>query len=224
MGVACRAGAAGSLTRRLDDGAWTGPPVVRGPILCADARLSSDGYGRGVTAERALEPELVPEPLWQLSAYSMLPRSRWQAIRRAVIEEFGSRCAACGEVIERGATCHELWGYDEQDGVARRGLALICRPCNGVHHFGQAGAAGWGDAVLDQLAKVNAVEPAEARAILRAATDTWRRRSRRGWTITVDRTLLERFPDLRVLDGLTGSPGDGRRRLREDRGRGVRRR
>jgi len=45
--------------------------------------------------------------------------------------------------------------------------------------------------------------------------DEWRRRSSRSWTILVDPELLARFPDLRALDGLSATLGDGRRRLRE---------
>ena len=156
------------------------------------------------------------EPLWRLSAHSLLPRSRWEAIRRTVLEELGLRCSSCGTAIERGATCHEQWAYEEKSGVARlHGLTIICRPCNGVHHAGRASFAGRRGAVLAQLAEVNSVEPAKAHAVLRTAMNEWRRRSSRSWTIVVAPELLARFPDLLVLDGLSGTPGDGRQRLRE---------
>lgn len=173
-----------------------------------------------MTPTHALKPELVPEPLWGLSAHNLLARSRWPAIRQDVLEQFGSRCAVCGERIQRGAICHEQWRYDEEGGVARLcGLILLCRPCNGVHHFGQASASGWTDTVLDHLVKVTGVRRDEARAVLRAAMTEWRARSRKNWTITVDPALLGRVPDLRALDGLSGKPGDGRRRQAQNRRR-----
>ena len=110
--------------------------------------------------------------------------------------------------------CHEQWTYDEDAGVAvLRRLTVICRPCNGVHHFGQAAAGGWLPEVLEHLESINGIDRATANEVLRKAMAHWRSQSKRAWTIQVDPRVLLRFPELACLNGLEGQPGDGKRRL-----------
>jgi hypothetical protein len=166
-----------------------------------------------VADQPILAPELVPEPLWYLSGQNLLPRRQWQAIRAAVIAEVGSHCSACAQPIAASAICHEMWSYENDAGIARLlGLTIICRPCNGVHHFGQASVGGWLPAVFEQLESVNGIDHAAAKEMLRQAKANWRSQSARSWTIRVEPPVLERFSELACLVGIRAEPGDGRAR------------
>lgn len=61
-----------------------------------------------------LMPELVPRPLWGISAYRLLGRGKaWRAIRQATLEAGGQECSICRST-ESGLTCHERWSYDDR--------------------------------------------------------------------------------------------------------------
>ncbi len=51
-----------------------------------------------------LEPELIPEPLWNVSAASLLGRKSkaWRDIRSAALAAADDTCSACGEVAPGG--------------------------------------------------------------------------------------------------------------------------
>ncbi len=58
--------------------------------------------------------EIVPPYILDRGLSHALPKNRWERIRRAVAEEYGHRCAACGVTSRRGGPlqCHEVWEYD----------------------------------------------------------------------------------------------------------------
>jgi len=164
--------------------------------------------------EPKLKPELVPEPLWRLSAYRVLPRSTWDRIRGVIRAEYGNRCSVCGVMQDKGMICHEIWNYDDSQLVATlTGFAILCPNCNAVHHMGLAGVQGFAQEALTHMARVNGMSLRDIAALVREEFSKWKQRSQRSWRICVDTSLISRFPELELLDSLSGSPGGGSRRL-----------
>lgn len=145
-----------------------------------------------------LAPELVPRPLWGLSAHQLL-RSRWQRqIRPAIVDEFAGLCSICSGATER-MYAHEHWAYDEAGGIATlSGLALVCQDCNSCLHIGRLPAKHVKHA-LDHLAAVNTITWKLALELVTSAQIEWARRSSVLWTVEVDARLVERFPALAEL-------------------------
>jgi hypothetical protein len=139
-----------------------------------------------------LKPELIPEPLWNISAAALIGRKSkaWRQIRSDALTGSGNACSACGEVTADGKhmVCDELWDYGEQHGVATlTGVRILCPACNFARHFARAAQLGKGADALATLTRVNGISKAEARALQDDAEKAWKRRSRRAWTCTCQR-------------------------------------
>jgi hypothetical protein len=165
-----------------------------------------------------LEPELIPEPLWNISAASLLGRKSraWRDIRSAALAAADDTCSACGEVTPGGKymVCDELWSYDETDGVATlTSVRILCPACDHARHFARAGQLGQAATALSTLARVNGISESGARALQVKAGEVWQRRSRLAWTVRVSESLLKHHPVLAVLDGRHGVPGEGRTKV-----------
>jgi hypothetical protein len=154
-------------------------------------------------------PRLVPSPLWRINLARLvrlsasevealepgstsvvveLRRYWWSIDRRA--------CSVCGE---RGSHVDEEWEYYVVAGgeltcslVGDSGLArlarvrVLCERCHLAKHLGYASVTGRLREALDHLARVNNVDEATARVVLRRAMDTWEALSRiERWTIVV---------------------------------------
>lgn len=163
-----------------------------------------------------LTPELVPEPLWGLSARYVLPRAAWEdRIRARVLAEAGSRCSVCGVSKARGMVCHEVWDYDDAASTATlTGFVVLCPDCNLVHHMGRASQLGLRGRALDHMAEVNGLTYDEVVDLVDRAFEEWERRSQRRWAVAVVPALRSRYPDLAAMDNTSGSPGEGRQRVR----------
>jgi len=97
--------------------------------------------------------------------------------------------------------CHELWDYDDEHGTATLvGLRMQCRNCDSAVHMGRAVKRGFGNAAIAQLVKVNVIGPREAKMLYRGAMDEWRRRNKKQWRIVVAESLVERYPELAILE------------------------
>jgi hypothetical protein len=165
-----------------------------------------------------LEPELIPEPLWHISAARLLGRKSkaWRHIRSDALAEAGGACAVCSEAPPDGKymVCDELWSYEEQQGVATlAGVRILCPACDHARHFARAGQLGLGGDAVRTLAGVNGINEHGARALQAEAMKVWRRRSRLTWTVCVAPSVLERYPALAALSGQGGIPGQGRGRV-----------
>ncbi|WIG59049.1 MAG: hypothetical protein OJF49_001796 [Ktedonobacterales bacterium] len=81
--------------------------------------------------------ELVPATCWGANVRDVLPRARWDALRREVYAASGHRCAICGAGGK--LHCHEVWDYDDAAHVQRlRGFRALCVECHHVKHIGHA--------------------------------------------------------------------------------------
>ena len=86
-----------------------------------------------------LVPNLVPKPLWGISAYRKLTRDSWRRIRQDALDAAGNRCEMCGVLPQQAGslTCHEVWRYSEARGTATLArLEVHCAKCDSVTHMG----------------------------------------------------------------------------------------
>jgi hypothetical protein len=188
--------------------------------LHLDAGDAGEGPVRraGPAGPVGFRPELIPEPLWNISAAALLGRksAAWRQIRSDALADAGDACSACGEVTVGGRrmVCDELWAYDEQHGVATlAGVRILCPACDSARHFARAAQLGKGAEALAALARVNGISTAEARVLQDEARAEWEQRSRCAWTVRVSAGLLRRYPALAKVDGQGGTPGHGRGRV-----------
>ncbi len=143
-----------------------------------------------------LVSQLVPGPLWGVNLRLLLPRSRWDALRRAVYAQAGKRCQVCGGIGPQWPVeCNEQWAYDgdgSSGGVQKLlRLTALCPDCHAVKHLGKANVEGRLEAAVLHLALVNGWGVDEARRHAEAAFETWLKRSRMSWT--VDLTILREW-------------------------------
>ena len=170
-----------------------------------------------------LRPELVPRPLWGISAYRLLKRgAAWKRIRAEALSKSGDRCALCGAAGpppgfgDARLYCHEVWRYDDRNGVATlRGFQILCAGCSSVAHLGRSAALGYLDETLAHLARVNGIPKAAARRIFDVGMEIWRERSGKPWRMAVSAALLTAHPELRVLVGQGAAPAGPATRKRE---------
>lgn len=133
-------------------------------------------------ARYKLLPELVPKPLWGLSAKKKLGRSQWDRIRRQVLEDAEHACQICGDVPSPyygdPLICHEVWHYDDKRRIATLvALRPQCAKCDCAVHMGQSMVFGAGDKALAQLQQVNGISLHEAEALYAQAMAVWSVRS-----------------------------------------------
>lgn len=150
-----------------------------------------------------LRPELVPQPLWGVTACRLLrARAPWKAIRNATLKAAGDRCSICGHTSPP-LFCHEQWRHNDKNGVVTLvGFQIVCQGCNRAVHIGLAGARGELAEAIGQLRRVNRMAEQEANRMVDRATATWERRSSKHWRVFVAPRLLKTFPQLRVLEGV----------------------
>jgi len=166
-------------------------------------------------------PELVPKPLWGVSAFRLLKRgAAWKRIRADTLATAGDGCAICGATPQPAPAptvrlyCHEVWHYDDRKALATlTGFQMLCTGCNAVAHMGRAAMVGYLDEALAHLARVNRISEAVARTIFDRAMETWRERNRKAWSTAVSAALLTAYPQLQVLMGQdAGLSGPGTRK------------
>jgi hypothetical protein len=155
----------------------------------------------------ALMPDLIPAPLWGISAARLLATPRWRAIRADVITDAGGLCYACGGVADETRpvgfrmVADEVWAY-VRNVATLADIRLACPPCDGARHFGLQSKLGFSRAGIARLMEVNRISEAGAIELRASAFQRWRELSEiERWRVQVNPDLLERWPDLSVLCG-----------------------
>ncbi len=167
--------------------------------------MGPPAFSADETRRWRLLPELVPRPLWGVSAYRILSRTRWNKIRALVLYQAANTCFVCAKVQDKGMVCHEVWNCDDSQHIAQLvRLAILCPDCNFVHHLGRAGQIGVQDRAVAHMIAVNGMSKADASVVVRTAFEEWEERSQHRWRIAVDDGLVARFPDFAMLIGLGG--------------------
>lgn len=158
-----RATAKGRRTAPRPAGRVTKPTARLAPPPCVIPKPSAE-VAR-MHREARLRVEMIPQPLWELSAAKTAPPALWARARQDVLGAAGGGCRVCGTraVLE----CHEEWAYDDSRCVQR--LVDLVALCDECHRVKTPGRLGW-------LAEKNphryADLPAEGRAHL-AAVNGW---------------------------------------------------
>jgi hypothetical protein len=144
-----------------------------------------------------LMPELVPAPLWRVSAYRLFGKTKpWKEIRQDTLERAGNKCGAC-DADGPQLSCHDAWSYDDKTCVATLiGFEIRCHACHNATHIGRANALGFEQDAHAQLRRVNGCTQREVDAMVEAAMGLWEKRSRKAWTVAVAAELLRRYPRL----------------------------
>jgi hypothetical protein len=132
-----------------------------------------------------LEIDLIPKTCWYSNLRKEMPQSRWDKLRREVLESADHACEICGA---RGKlNCHEVWEYDDDKQVQKLvGFQAICNLCHHVKHFGRAkllAAEGYLDleAVIEHFKAVNGVGDREFKSHRHQAFRVWTERTHREW-------------------------------------------
>ncbi|MBV9282315.1 MAG: HNH endonuclease [Chloroflexi bacterium] len=134
-----------------------------------------------------LSIELVPRPLWGKSLKQLLPRERWDTLRRQVYRTHRYRCQGCG-ATDITMYCHEVWRYDDEAHVQHLvdlvALCFLCHECIHLGHASVLAAAGKLDleAVAAHFCRVNGYSRDDYAALREAAFELWANRSQREWT------------------------------------------
>jgi len=127
-----------------------------------------------------LVPELVPEPLWGISAFQVLRGSKaWKVIRKDALDKALNRCESC-DADGRGLSCHDKWKYDDKKCVATLiGFEIRCPLCHLATHIGRAMSLGYGREAVEQLCKVNKCTVRDVDDILAAEVPVWKNGAKR---------------------------------------------
>lgn len=145
-----------------------------------------------------LIPELVPRPLWGVSAPRALKKSTaWKAIRTETLTTAGDKCQFCdtGAQLE----CHDKWEYDDKKATATLvGFECRCKMCHFATHIGRAMTLGpmYLQQAVAQLCKVNACTVKDIDDILSVEMPLWEKRNKKRWTVVIAPDLLKRYPRL----------------------------
>jgi len=82
--------------------------------------------------------EMIPSSTSFINVRTLVPKERWNEIRRFIYKRAGYRCEICKS---KGSTypieCHEVWQYKENTHDQRLiGLIGLCPDCHSVKHIG----------------------------------------------------------------------------------------
>jgi hypothetical protein len=147
-----------------------------------------------------LVPELIPEPLWGVSAYRVFKKTKpWKEIQQDTHQKAGYRCESC-EADGPQLACHDKWRYVDKTCVATLiGFEIRCLLCHNATHIGRAIELGFGQDAIRQLRKVNRCTEREVGEMIVAAMSQWEKRSEKKWTVVVAPALLKRYPRLQEV-------------------------
>jgi hypothetical protein len=166
---------------------------------------------------KTLTPRLVPEPLWGLSASRLVDKAVWARIRRDSLAASGGACEICGAVRDRGMILDEDWTYAA--GVATlAGFRIVCPDCSGVIHLMRTIRMGYSEVAIDHWMRVNGIDEAEVMRLLVELCQAMEEQRTLAWTETVAPELLASYPELSVIKGQVGRPGEGAGRLLPPKG------
>ena len=129
--------------------------------------------------------ELVPKNLWGKNLRSLVPKEKWDTLRRGCYKKARYICEVCGGLgDEWPVECHEIWKYNDKTHVQRlAGLIALCPACHEVKHIGRSRAVGKGEEAFAHLGKVNGWRAARTRDYVDQAFLDWRNRSRHEWQL-----------------------------------------
>jgi hypothetical protein len=181
----------------------------RGRALCGFSQEARKRFPPESTLKRTsykLVPDLVPRPLWGISAPRALKKSAdWKAIRKETLAEVGDKCQFCD--ADARLECHDKWEYDDKECVATLvGFEIRCKACHFVTHIGRAMQLGLLHEAAGHLRKVNGCTERDVDLMVAAAMSSWKKRNQKRWTVVVAPALLKRYPRLQEVPLMASTP------------------
>jgi hypothetical protein len=131
--------------------------------------------------------EMVPQPLWGISLANLMPKEKWDVLRKSVYREHDYHCGVC-RASNTTMYCHEIWQYDDITHVQTlTGFVALCQMCHHVKHLGLAGVlASEGKLDFQQVilhyCQVNDCEGTQFFMDRANAECEWRERSEHEWS------------------------------------------
>ena len=130
----------------------------------------------------------MPRTTFEQNVRSLVKRSEWNRIRKAVYKRAGYVCEICGGVGKRHPVeAHEVWEYDWSSMEQRLvGLQALCPACHRVKHLGFSFAKGFKWPAIQQLCNVNQWTKKEALEYIDKVFQDWELRSAYNWTVNIE--------------------------------------
>lgn len=134
-----------------------------------------------------LKIELVPSSSWFSNLRSLLPKSKWDTLRKDCYAKANYKCEICGGVgINHKVEAHEEWEYDRKTRTQKLvRLIALCPKCHKVKHIGLSQLNGEGGACLRHLCKVNGITLEEGRDLIDEAFIVFEERSQFKWDLDI---------------------------------------
>ena len=132
-----------------------------------------------------LDFEMVPEECWGYSLYHILPKEKWDIVRKDAYKRAGYQCRICGAKGKLEA--HEKWSYDEQKALQKlEDVLALCHACHEVKHVSRTQLVGRGMDAMEHFMRVNGCSQSDFHAALGEANAAYLRRNKiEGWTTDV---------------------------------------
>lgn len=135
--------------------------------------------------KRKLDFEMVPEECWGYSLYHILPKEKWDIVRKDAYKRAGYQCRICG--AKGRLEAHEQWVYDEQKALQKlEDVLALCHACHEVKHVSRTQLVGRGMDAMEHFMRVNGCSQSDFHAALGEANAAYLRRNKiEGWTTDV---------------------------------------
>jgi len=142
--------------------------------------------------EFILTIDLVPSTVWFSSLYRLMPKEKWNALKREIYEKEGRKCYICGST-RPPFELHEFWEYDDEAHVQKLvGIHHLCRLCHMIKHIGFWCYTSDGRKKLEKLGlsrkdliehfcRVNNCSEGDFERHEDEAFEIWRKRSKHEW-------------------------------------------
>lgn len=128
---------------------------------------------------------MVPEECWGCSLYHLLPKDKWDVVRKDACKRAGYRCRICG--AQGRLEAHEKWSYDEERRLQKlEDVLALCHACHEVKHISRTQLMGRGAQAMTHFMQINGCTQAEFHQALGEANEKYLQRNKiEGWTTDV---------------------------------------
>ena len=155
-------------------------------------------------------PNLVPQQLWGINLRKILPKSKWDELRKKIYASKGYCCEVCGgKGHDWPVECEESWKYfhvSEISGVASlTRLQSLCPTCHKIKHLGKANIDGTLDDVAAHMAALNLWSKWQTNTVVQEAFALWEERSQMNWSFNFDSLKIHHDIEV-VMDTQTIQP------------------
>lgn len=138
--------------------------------------------------ELKINVELIPLKMHKVNLRSELPEY-WDFLRKLIYKRANYRCEICGGKGPKWPVeAHELWKYDEINGImAIDKIVALCPDCHLCHHLGFANATGKIEYAKSHLAKVNGFSNEECEQYVEEVFEKWIERNNIDWKLDIEK-------------------------------------